>query len=295
MLNVETLVDFPKETISAIKSIISNHRDELQGKGLYINDIVREDIFDILESSCTVVYYPFPKEDNDGFHVTLPVDYLQDATEEHFVYLNTEKYLEKQVYAAAHELGHIWVDENKIWDAALERILPKNQENVERLMNRFAAEMLMPEDIFLKSAIKQLKDHSKDDRRINVINIFRVTVSLMDEFCVPAQAVIYRFYETGIFAKEVCKQLLSGFTSNQKESYQEFFDNLVELCIQEGGYTKLHKSTKKKGIQGFPKLLDEVEQRHIFSEERTKMLRDMLDIPSIDGLEETFAIGTAEE
>ena len=57
------------------------------------NMVIRDDIFGILEKHC-----------NCGFHTKRFVkDRLGD-----FVYINTAKPVAEQVFAAAHELGHVW-------------------------------------------------------------------------------------------------------------------------------------------------------------------------------------------
>ena len=68
------------------------------------NMVIRDDIFGILEKHCTVVYYPIENEINCGFHTKRFVkDRLGD-----FVYINTAKPVAEQVFAAVHELGHVW-------------------------------------------------------------------------------------------------------------------------------------------------------------------------------------------
>lgn len=62
------------------------------------NAIVRDDIFTILEKHCTVLYYPIEDERNCGFHIKKIVN---DTLEE-FIYINTAKPLEEQIFAAAH-------------------------------------------------------------------------------------------------------------------------------------------------------------------------------------------------
>lgn len=283
MLNLDKIVDLPQEKVADLTDIIAEKRAGLKDVGLYVNDIVREDIFDILANYCTVVYFPLPDEENDGFHITMPVDYKEGGAQEHFVFLNTEKPLEKQVFAAAHELGHIWVSENEFWSGGLEETLPRNRDHVEAVMNRFAAELLMPEEWFGKSADEQLRKYEKADHRIFLADAFRVVASLMDEFCVPAQAVICRFYETKLLKKEACQQLLTGPVGKiEPQVYHHFFDFMVEQCVKEGGYTKLLKSTRRKGIKDFPVVLTEVERSGLFSPQKVEKLREMLGIPTIE-------------
>ena len=55
MLNWDELVDFPQETILKMQDIIAEKKQAPELKRLFVNTILREDIFDILESCCTVV------------------------------------------------------------------------------------------------------------------------------------------------------------------------------------------------------------------------------------------------
>ena len=288
MLNLDNIIDFPPEKVKALQKIIQERRDALTIVNLYINEIPREDIFNILDHYCTVVYFPLPEgESNDGFHITMPVDYqveYNDRGEEHFVFLNTAKPREKQVFAAAHELGHIWVEEDSFWDDALEKVLPHSTANVDAVMNRFAAELLMPAEIFRSSADSLFERFVSDDGLISSINAFRTIASLMDEFCVPAQAVICRFYETGMLKKEICQELLTGPTNVElPKAYPDYFKELLSACVGEGGYANLLTSSPKWGMRDFPEVLDEMEQKGLFSEQTIKQLRETLRIPKIEG------------
>ena len=91
MLNLDKIIDLPQEKVADLRKIIKTKRAELKKVGPFVNDIVREDIFDILDHYCTVVYFPLPDEENDGFHVTMPVDYKENGTQEHFLLNNYRK------------------------------------------------------------------------------------------------------------------------------------------------------------------------------------------------------------
>lgn len=282
MLNLDKIVDLPVDKVETLKKIITDRREHLRAEGLYINDIVREDIFGILDHYCTVVYFPLPRdEENDGFHVTMPVDYKPDGDTEHFVFLNTRKPIEKQVFAAAHELGHIWVPVDCFWDEGLEAILPQTPDNLDAIMNRFAAELLIPSDWFQKSAKEQLDRYTRQGK-IFITDVIRVVASLMNQFCVPAQAVICRFYETQLMRKEVCQSLLTGPDDWDTHEYEVFFKSTLEKCLVEGGYTMLLQSSEKKGIKDFPEVLNKMEEKRLFSEQKINRLRDKLGIPKIN-------------
>ena len=276
-------VEFPEEKIRVMRDLINDQKQSDKLKDLFVNRILREDVFRVLDACCTVIYYPFDKtEENDGFHVQRPVDY-GGRTEEHFVCINTGKGLEKQVFAAAHELGHIWNMIELIWADGFE--MPKEQRYTEAAMNRFAAELLMPEDIF-KGAAEKLREQYVRDGTIALTDACRLVAKLMDDFCVPAQAVIFRLYETKCLSRESCEQwLITGPIDPPKISqkdYQKLFERLLKKCIAEGGYTRLLQPSRKKFIKDFPQILDEVEKRELFSEDRVQELREFLDIPVIE-------------
>lgn len=281
MQNWEKVIDFPDEKIEQMQQIIEEKRRQPELSGLFVNKILREDIFDILDACCTVVFYPLPEsEENDGFQVSRAVDYGGEHIEQ-FVFLNTAKPLEKQVFTAGHELGHIWDVADQIWDDELEKIFPR-LETEEAAMNRFSAELLMPQEQFQKSAQEQLNAY-RENGKIKIINGIRVVASLMNEFCVPAHAVVRRLYETKCLSRKSCEQLLfTGAGKTNPEEYQIIFQETLHNCIEEGGYTRLNKPTNKRGIKDFPQILNEAEKKDIFSKEQAERLRTLLSIPTID-------------
>ena len=106
-------------------------------------DPIKDGIFNILEEKCTVIYYPFPEEKNRGFHLKKIVgNELRD-----FVYINTGKTIEQQVFTAAHEMGHVWNVSKKVRDLAINKGLEIGDIDDEKVTDRFAAELLMPKHI----------------------------------------------------------------------------------------------------------------------------------------------------
>ena len=102
-------------------------------------------VFDLLRKKSTIVFYPLEEEDNDAFLLEKMPSYSGVIN---FVYINTAKTIEKQVFAAAHELGHLLDISNNI------NCEEKQDDSNERIVNRFAAELLMPEDLFKKEFVK---------------------------------------------------------------------------------------------------------------------------------------------
>lgn len=288
MQSWDTLVDFPDEAIDKMRQIISTKRDSPELKSFFVNTILREDIFDILDACCTVIYFPLEGEDNDGFQVSRTVDYGGEHVQM-FVFLNTAKPLEKQIFAAGHELGHLWNVADNIWNTQLENQFPR-KENEEAAMNRFSAELLMPEKTFYQSASSLLKSYQTADGKIKIIDGIRVIASLMNEFCVPDHAIVRRLYETKCLSKESCIKLrFTGPNEAYSETYEETFHKILKACIDEGGYTRLNKPTLKRGIKDFPLVLNAIEQKGVFSQKKIENLRRQLNIPAIDRQEGELA------
>ena len=72
---------------------------------------------------------------------------------EQFVFINTMKAVQEQTWTAAYELGHVW----KV-DSYIRESLDQDDFDSEDLVNRFAAELLLPKDIFVKEVGNKLED-----------------------------------------------------------------------------------------------------------------------------------------
>lgn len=269
--------DFPQETVLAIQDFIKQKRQTPALEEEFVNRILREDIFDLLSRECTVIYFPLENEENDGFHVQMPVN----GEKQHFVYINTAKPLQKQIYAAAHELGHIWTDNGRNIG-----VIPVSPEEDDALMNRFAAELLMPEDVFGPLAAKKLDELKNEPGKISEENFFRVVAYLMDEYFVPFQAVVRRLGEVRILDRETCKDI-------EENRYKKSADGkkMLEDCINEGGYSKLlSKPNMKKSMTGFTELLNQAEEHGVFRPEKVEYLRKELNLPRVDDSGNTIEI-----
>ena len=95
-----------KESIKKIQTFISEikHNEKID------NAVIRDDVFSILEKKCTVLYFPLKDDDIDGFHIERTIN----GQKKDFVFINSAKKTEKQIFIAAHELGHLFKIINKI-------------------------------------------------------------------------------------------------------------------------------------------------------------------------------------
>ncbi|RQN21865.1 ImmA/IrrE family metallo-endopeptidase [Clostridium perfringens] len=202
---------------SEIKDVI-NKANELAGRYKKTNRIIKEEIFKIIEMNSKTLYYPTKDDDICGA--------VYKSKKYKISYINTYIPLEKQVFAAAHELYHILyseVDNNELISSnILDERLPTNKINKEDLKaNRFAAEILVPKEVLINEIdIRDIKENSIDIREI---------IELMDIFLVPYKTIIRRLYEIEYITKEKYINLLNQEDRNE-ESGIMLWQKRLGLC-----------------------------------------------------------------
>lgn len=253
------------DIVEQIKLFIYNKRNEDEIKAKYPNALLREDIFSMLDDYCTVVYFPLENETINGFHITGIVD--ASGKENTFVYINTAQTIEKQVFTAAHELGHIWgIDE--IISTKFSHIF--SSEEIENITSRFAAELLMPEQIFHNSCIAEFDRNKESEGTITIFNLIKSVAVLMTNFFVPYKAVLHRIAELKIITEDAANMLLG----NAGIPYDEIIQ-LVNKYLRDIGFTNFLEPTKKCWIDGLADLLDKAQERGTVSENKINHLRSL--------------------
>lgn len=164
---------------------VKKHAQEKLGVCRKTNDIIGTQIFSILGLYARVIYYPLGKDAPWGF--TRISGSKDDAgLEKPFVAINTSIPVPCQVFAAAHELYHIWYEQNP--DILPGDLLNEDGKEIsERKANRFAAEFLV-DDMMLRQEIQTY--------RIKRYNI-KAVLQLAELFTIPYRAMVKRLFETG--------------------------------------------------------------------------------------------------
>lgn len=239
------------------------------------NMIIKDDIFGILEKHCTVVYYPTDNEINCGFHTKR---FVKDKLED-FVYINTAKTIAEQVFAAAHELGHVWGVATQIWEQAGEAgKLESHDEEI--IINRFAAELLMPTEEFKKTFLAHIKKLDLNPNKLGIVDLIRVMVFQMNDYMVPYESVRRRMVETSIISDEIGNALLKN---------KKVIEPLVNAFSKDQN-TMLDRVTAKKTIPGLRKLLETAEKSGDFSVYTISKIKKDFDIDDIHVADEIVVI-----
>lgn len=233
------------DIVKKINEFIKSKDNDI--KKICVNELLRDDVFPLLDKHCTVIYYPTNDKENNGFHVK----YNQVCKPIHFVYINTKQHQEKQIFTAAHELGHVWNVDEKVLSA------PSNDSELkERIINRFASELLMPKGHFINYIKKELKLHSNGNQTSDKVSIngeimIGIITSTMNYFFTSYKSVVYRFYELDILDQNFCEIL--------------FEENCIELSLKiakENGYSRLYYADNRKWIDGLKESLDKSSQEN---------------------------------
>lgn len=282
------IVILPLEIEKTIINFIKTKFQQDNLSVLFQNPLLREEVLDLLDRYCTVVYYPVDDTGNNGFRLKrMP---FADGTRQDFVFINTAQTLEKQVFTAAHELGHIWnVDEVVIKEHNLE----DTTDMREHIINRFAAILLMPDDKFGISVRAGLKEYGEQGKKtITYVNLLRMIVGLVNHFFAPMKAVVLRLVELKFFREDVAKVLL-GYDDITAEVFAE---RIHELCV-ECGYTNLLNPSRKKYIEGLAQKLDIAERNNLVSPNKIRVMREKFGLPASSGelgLDDIISLDTQE-
>lgn len=151
-----------------------------------LNDVIGTQIFNILENESRVLYYPLEDQKVWGFCETIKG--------KSFVCINTSLAYEKQVFAAAHELYHLWYGSSGEIILSEDTQEPDADLDVELFANRFAAEFLIDEALLLQ----EMRTYEIDRTDIDIKDVVR----LANLFVVPYRTMVKRLHETGIFKEK---------------------------------------------------------------------------------------------
>lgn len=251
--------------VQAIRDLIRDKFEEDQIRIDFPNPLLREDVLSLLDRYCTAIYFPLEKEENNGFHITGVPDKI--GQERHIVFINTAQTIEKQVFTAAHELGHIW----KVDQYATRQLgVPLDEEIGERIINRFAAELLIPKDLFGQWFEREYQRLQEENGKIKIRNMLRVIVTLMDQFFAPPKAVLYRCWELGKIHDAALRLLLG-----EGEIPKGKIDQAIREIVRDSGYIQFQEPTLRKSIEGLAELLNRAESQQCVSAEKIKRLRDL--------------------
>src|SRR5690554_6165533 len=172
-----------------IEEIRQMAEKERHGLGFTGTTPIAKDIYTILEN-LDIVLLEFPvQSNNDRPAFSAGIMYSTEGNEELvFIGLNTADYFDKQVFAIAHELYHFYTKTG----SHLSRV--EEEENlVEAMANRFAAEFLLPESVLESIVLNEFKQSSLEN--IQMKALLRFIARLQCTWWLPYRSIVRRLKE----------------------------------------------------------------------------------------------------
>lgn len=224
---------FNDKYLPIILQEVSNIREKY---GLNADSPICDYIFTILQNECVLLEWPEEKQlDLDGFSTEKVIN----GQIETVVYINSAKNKEKQNFCAAHELGHRHKLECQLKDAFPNDIFILS--TIETVMNRFAAELMMPAKDFSERSRELYKECLGKMGGKDVIylkKLLAAIIELMDFYYVPYKAVVIRFEEMKVFSCRV-SEFLQGYEKTDEGK------DIINAIISERGITRLQIPDRK--------------------------------------------------
>lgn len=172
------------------------------------NNIIQDDIFSILgnyarKNGEELGVFRFPTEDDDFCALTCV------KKGKIFVYVNSNLPLSNQIFAAAHELYHIWCfidkqDESVLRKGSLLNAASMDEEvksREDQEANAFAGLLLVPS----LALFEQMKIYGIAKNKQSMEDVIR----LMAIFAVPYKAMLLRLYEDGYMNADIVREFLT--------------------------------------------------------------------------------------
>ena len=230
------------------------------------NNIIQDDIFNILENYVTRHEMPFdllryPIADTELCACT----FIRQGRM--FVMVNSALPISKQIFAAAHELYHIYCyfEENdpvllQTGSILESDVLDDEAKEIEDMeANAFAALLLAP---------KERIDEQTDVYNISYKNIsIPIVLRIMDIFAIPYKAAVLRLFEEEKINVKTAKELL------QKDEAE--INKQIELTGKAARWQEIPKDFIRFG--SLAELMYDVEQRAVDGDERLESDKARLD------------------
>jgi hypothetical protein len=280
--------------------VIRKRIGDLRADKKLINLIPRDDVFALLEKYCKVLYYPIDDHALWAFYRTVK---REDERSSPFVFINTNQPLERQIFAAAHELAHVL----KIAEGSNETLVsseggdPVRKEDMagyaneknEAIANRFAAELLMDKD-FVTDAFRVGPRRSVDPD--DDIRLLLLVIELMDPCIAPFKMTVKRLHELELIGDSQKAALLEvpcegrespvvrlqdrfGLCSrNQEVSKIKRFDEIIDMALQDFAREKISLTKLKQVLSRFDRTPEsfgiDSHPRYPTAEELQRVLED---------------------
>ena len=201
------------------------------------------------EQNIIICKYPFP--DTEGSHTYGNITWMKMGDDViTFIGLNTSSYYDEQIFALAHELYHFLTKTGKAYTP--ERDV--EDKEVEKMADRFAAELLLPEDA-LKEAAMLSFDQNPELQHLSINRIIRLIARIQCEWWLPYQAIVNRLHEEGLISDRQYDELYMVDCRSEKGIYRRLLrsidSEISELLNKKTGTIGISSSVMEAVIKNY--------------------------------------------
>ena len=223
-----------EKQIFEVKSLASDTRRLF---GVYPNVPIANDIKLLLENQGIMLCeYPFP--DSNGTHTYGNITWFKTDNETFtFIGLNTSSFYDEQIFAIAHEIYHYKTQTGKAYTPDMEC----EDKVIEKMADRFAAELLLPDEALKAVVIKTIG--KADMKGVSEAKILRLVARIQCEWWLPFQAIANRLLEEGFIDESQYNKLYKIDCRNEEGMYRRLLKS-IDSEISE----LLNKKTKNVGV-----------------------------------------------
>ncbi|MCK9472009.1 MAG: ImmA/IrrE family metallo-endopeptidase [Bacilli bacterium] len=207
-------IELTEKQILTIKELANKTRKEI---GLHTDVPVADHILRYLESKNIIIcHYPF----KDGLHIDANITIFHtDNNPLEFIGLNSNLYYDEQIFALAHELYHYLTKSGLAYSEN-----DKANESIEKMADRFAAELLLPEEVLKNIVIKTFNNQNLNE--IYNLRILRFIALLQIEWWLPYRSVLKRLEEENLLTNEVVENLYKINHRDENSNYGKIFKSI---------------------------------------------------------------------
>lgn len=205
--------------------------------GVYPNVPIANDIKLLLENQGIMLCeYPFP--DTNGTHTYGNITWFKTDNETFtFIGLNTSSFYDEQIFAIAHEIYHYKTQSGKAYMPDMDY----EDKVIEKMADRFAAELLLPDEALKAVVIKTIG--KADMKGVSEARLLRFIARIQCEWWLPFQAIANRLLEEKFIDEIQYNKLYMIDCRNEEGMYRRLLKS-IDSEISE----LLNKKTKNVGV-----------------------------------------------
>lgn len=233
-------IELNTHEIESVRKLVREKRFSL---GFSEEPPIANDIFTLLDKlNIILLEYPIESsKEKPSFSALLL--YSEEGGESLvFIGLNTADYLDKQIFAIAHELYHYFTK-------SASQTNQNRNEIIEAKANWFAAEFLFPESVLRNQIVEEFTSHSLANIKIEIL--LRFIARLHCTWWLPYRSLVKRLWEIDAITKSQFQDLYSVNERDLESTYGK-----IGLSTKYETFLSLNTITKRIGSS--PKAIETI-------------------------------------